>query len=352
MSENVTRSAGLVAALLLLICGCATRQPGLNSYLQAGTLPGAVELRDTPFFSQQEYQCGPAALATVLAASDLAVTPGELTGKVYLPERQGSLQLELIAASRRYARLPYPLDPRLPALLGEVSAGRPVLVLQNLGLPYLPVWHYAVVIGFDAPRDELILRSGDRRRLIMSTSEFMRTWRFADYWALVILRPGEMPAAPDEVRYIRAIAALESTGQRDSAAAFYAAALSQWPDNALARFGLGNIHYRRGELYAAEAQYRRLLASNPAHAGARNNLAHLLAEQGCRDAAIGILDTGLSDPSMSGRLREHLIGTRSEILAGLVPRVGSTRNCPAVEQQGQRAGVGSSQRRLSIRDNP
>ena len=352
MPPRATRSASLVAALLLLICGCATRQPGLESYLQAGTLPGAVELRDTPFFPQQEYQCGPAALATVLGASDVGVTPGELTGKVYLPARQGSLQLELVAASRRYARLPYLLDPRLPALLRELSAGRPVLVLQNLGLPSLPVWHYSVVIGFDAPRDELVLRSGDRRRLIMSTSEFMRTWRFADYWALVILRPGEMPAAPDEARYVRAIAALESTGQLDSAAAFYATALTQWPDNALARFGLGNIHYRRGEPHAAEAQYRSLLASNPAHAGARNNLAHLLAELGCREEAIGILDTGLSDPSISGPLREHLIGTRSEILVGLVSRTMTRTNCPAAEQEEQRTQVRSSQRKLTIQDIP
>ncbi len=352
MPHSVTRSAGLVAALLLLIGGCATRQPGLDSYLQATALPGAVELRDTPFFPQQEYQCGPAALATALAASGVGVTPGELTGKVYLPERQGSLQLELIAASRRYARLPYLLDPRLPALLVELSAGRPVLVLQNLGLPALPVWHYAVVIGFDAPRDELILRSGDRRRLIMSTSEFMRTWRFADHWALVILRPGELPAAPVEARYVRAIAALESTGQLDSAAAFYATALTQWPDNALARFGLGNIHYRRGETHAAEAQYRRLLASNPAHAGARNNLAHLLAEQGCRDAAIATLDRGLSNPSIRGTLREHLIGTRSEILAGLVSRGGTTGNCPSEEQKEQGPGVASSQGKLPVRANP
>ena len=197
MPPGLTRSAGLVAALLFLTSGCATRQPGLESYLQAAALPARLELRDTPFFAQQEYQCGPAALATVLAASDVRVSPDELTGKVYLPERQGSLQLELVAASRRYTRLPYLLDPRLPALLGELSAGRPVLVLQNLGLPFLPIWHYAVVIGFDGSRDQLILRSGDRRRFIMGTPEFMRTWRLADYWALVVLRPGDNGCCQD-----------------------------------------------------------------------------------------------------------------------------------------------------------
>jgi tetratricopeptide (TPR) repeat protein len=326
MPDIAIRSAGLIAALLLLISGCATRQPALESYLQGTGLPNTLELRDTPFFPQQEYQCGPAALATVLAASDVSVTPDELTGKVYLPERQGSLQLELVAASRRYARLPYPLDAGLQALLGELSAGRPVLVLQNLGLPAYPVWHYAVVVGFDAPRNKLLLRSGDHKRLTMSTRKFMRTWGFADYWSLVTLRPGEMPVAPDKTRYLHAIAALESSGQLDSAAIFYASALSHWPDNTLARFGLGNIHYRQGDPKAAEAQYRRLLAEDPAHAGARNNLAHLLAKRGCREAAIAILDAGLSNPGVGDPLRRHLLGTRSEILG--LPMAGGVTGPP------------------------
>jgi len=38
-------------------------------------LPERTELREVPFFPQEEFQCGPAALATVLAASGVKVTP-------------------------------------------------------------------------------------------------------------------------------------------------------------------------------------------------------------------------------------------------------------------------------------
>jgi hypothetical protein len=34
--------------------------------------------------------------------------------------------------------------------LREVAAGNPVLVLQNLSFAWAPVWHYAVVMGYDA----------------------------------------------------------------------------------------------------------------------------------------------------------------------------------------------------------
>ena len=41
------------------------------------------------------------ALATVLGAAGIGRTPEQLAPQVYLPQRQGSLQVELLGASRR-----------------------------------------------------------------------------------------------------------------------------------------------------------------------------------------------------------------------------------------------------------
>jgi tetratricopeptide (TPR) repeat protein len=320
--------AGLIVVLLIQAVGCATRHAGLEAYSSAGDITSTLELRDTPFFPQEQYQCGPAALATVLVASGISVTPDELTGKVYLPQREGSLQLELIAAVRRYSHLPYVIDGELPAILSELNTGRPILVLQNLGLASYPIWHYAVVIGFDATRDEIILRSGDRRRLTMRTHKFMRSWEQADYWAMVVLRPGEMPASPDETRYVHAIAALESADQAEAAGVFYKTALSRWPDNTLALFGAGNIHYTQGNSEAAEAAYQRLLSLRPDHAAARNNLAHVLSERGCRQAAIAELDSGLAAMGKADPMRQLLLESRSEILSSSVSTNATGAPCP------------------------
>lgn len=322
------RPAGLIVAFLLLAGGCTNRQPGLSGYLNDTGTGSSLELTGTPFFPQEEYQCGPAALATLLAASGVGVTPDELTGKVYLPMREGSLQLELIAAIRRYGRLPYIIDKEFPAIVSELKTGRPVLVLQNLGLAGYPVWHYAVVIGFDTSRDEIILRSGDRHRLTMSTRKFMRSWELAEYWALVVLRPGEMPVAPDESRYVHAIAALESASQPRAAAEFYAAALTRWPDNTLALFGSGNTHYVLGNRDAAETSYQRLLAIRPDNAAARNNLAHILAERGCRKAAIAEIDSGLANTDDDDLMRKHLLDSRAEILNSGVSENVADQPCP------------------------
>jgi tetratricopeptide (TPR) repeat protein len=320
----------MVAVVWLLAGGCASHRPGLEAYLNDTNIPSTLELHDTPFFPQEEYQCGPAALATVLAASGIAVRPDELTGKVYLPERRGSLQLELIAASRRYGRLPYVLDGKLTAILAELASGRPVLVLQNLGLASYPTWHYAVVVGFDASHDEIILRSGDRKRFTVSTRRFMRSWGLADYWALVILRPSEMPASPDGGRYVSAIAALESAGQAESAALFYATALSRWPDSTVALFGTGNSHYAQGDRKAAEATYQRLLVLQPNHAAARNNYAHVLAERGCHEAALAEIDIGLAGMDHADPLRKHLLDTRAAIVNSDVVVCATKMACPAL----------------------
>jgi len=274
-------------------------------------------LREAPFFPQEDYQCGTAALATVLVASGVTVSPEALANEVYLPERQGSLQVELVAASRRHSRLPYLLEPELAALLSELDAGRPVLVLQNLGLASYPTWHYAVVVGFDTGRNEIILRSGITERLPMSLGKFMRTWGLADYWALTTLEPGELPEQVNESHYVQAIAAMESSAPSDIVADFYAAALSMWPANGTALFGLGNSCFAQGNLPDAETYYRRLLAEQPDHMAARNNLAQLLADMGCNAAALVEIDAGLAVIDLQNPLRQHLIETRTGILGNI-----------------------------------
>ena len=270
----------LVAALLT---ACAAAPPtSLDALrIQASTLPASAELADTPFFPQLIHQCGPAALATVLVSSGVAVTPEMLADEVYIPKRKGSLQPELIAAARARERLPYVIDMKLEDLLAEVAAGRPVLVLQNLGLKRLPVWHYAAVIGYDLDRGEIALRSGKTQRLAMSVSEFERTWSLAGRWGVVALVPGTGPARPDLHRYMRAAAAFEELGNVVAAERSYLYARGQWPQAALPWLGLANIAEARGQLVEAQRAYLEAVEHDPADPIARNNLADALARRGC-----------------------------------------------------------------------
>ena len=263
---------------LVMLAGCAT--PQTDRLLESATaFPRPVELTAVPFFPQEAYQCGPAALATVLNGSGLNVTPEELTPQVYLPERQGSLQFELLAAARRHGRVPYVLRPQLEAITTEIASGNPVLVLQNLGISAVPFWHYAVVVGFDLARAEVVLRSGREHRHVTSLRTFEHTWRRGDYWAVVVLPPGELPQTAEELPYLQSVLALEKLKRWQDAASAYGAALTRWPRSLGAYMGLGNSRYALGDLRAAEAAFRAATRAHPNAAVAFNNLAQVLADR-------------------------------------------------------------------------
>lgn len=277
----------LILSLSLLLAGCATA-PEIQQIPESTPVEFsiAVELTAVPFHPQQRYQCGPAALATVLQWSGVEVTPDALVPQVYLPARRGSLQPEMLAAARRHGRAPYILAPELGAIITELQAGHPVLVLQNLGLSWAPRWHYAVVIGFDPERGELILRSGTIERQRMPLALFERTWRRGGHWALVVTAPDQVPATADELRWLRSVLELEQGGHPDPAARAWQASILRWPESAGAWMGLGNLHFRRGEYAAAAQSFHKLLATRPGYPPALNNLAFTLMRLGRLEEAV------------------------------------------------------------------
>lgn len=293
----------LAPALLFLLAACAPI-PERVSALPEATY---IELDETPFYPQEQYQCGPAALTTLLDMAGAEVLLEDIVAKVYLPGRQGSLQLELLAATRSSGRLPYVIDGTMSAIRAELRAGRPVLILQNLGIAAIPLWHYAVVVGIDTRQDEVLLRSGTERRRVMELDTFLRTWRRGDYWAMVVLRPDELPASMDRDRYFKAISALEETGQLEAAGQAWQHAAVYWPDEPVVQFGRANVAFARGDFELAERRYRTLLQAHEELVVARNNLALALAELGRFDEAFAEIGTALSgndDPAIEAELTD------------------------------------------------
>lgn len=321
----------LALLLSFLLCGCASHPPLLSPLLPSASAHATLELEATPFHPQKKYQCGPAALATLLVDSGVSVTAESLVPLVYLPEKKGSLQIELVAASRRYQRIPYVIRPDLNSLLAELQAGRPVLVLQNLGFTLFPVWHYAVVIGYSAERDEMILRSGVTRRETLSAHRFLDTWKRAGRWAMVLLRPGDFPAVPDQLPYLKAVAALEQSAPAESLIAAYRAALDHWPESSIALFGLAVSQHAKGDLMAAELSYRRLLYAEPDLIAAYNNLAEVLADRGCYKEAKSMIQHAMQKDS--GDLQQALLQTDREIERRITNRPAQPSPCQPVRIQ-------------------
>ena len=292
---------------LFILNGCASTPQ--SQYIRAhgpGSLPLAVELTETPFYPQTQYQCGPAALATVLQSHGIETTPEKLSRQVYIPERKGSLQIEMIAAARRHEMLPYALEPQLLNLFNEIDAGNPVLVLQNLGFGWFPQWHYAVVIGYDTHSQEIILRSGTSRRWITPFDVFERTWQRADFWALVIVPVGEIPRTAEPLTYLKTAYAFEETGRPKLALKAYQSASKQWPDVVITWMTLGNMAFENRDWPEAISAFNTATSIEPESITGWNNLAYALHAYGCGLQAQIALQCGLNIKPADKNLQDSL----------------------------------------------
>ena len=294
-ARNARLAAGVFfCALLAALQGCAGIAPQTAALLDGmpAGMPERVELTTVPFFPQAEYQCGPAALATLLVSSGVKTTPEALVPQVYLPARKGSLQVEMLAAARRHGLVSYQLAPSKVDVMRELAAGTPVVVLQNLGI--FEGWHYAVAVGYDWKFGMMILRSGvtEREEMPFAVHEFV--WKRSGYWAMVAVPPERIPATAEEGRWLSSVVAFERLNHPGRNRVAYAAFLERWPDNVQAAIGLANAHHALGELPQAEKVLRAALGRSPDSAVVLNNLAQTLSDQGKNTEALTLAERAVA----------------------------------------------------------
>ena len=308
--------------MIFLLGGCAGMGPAARDALAPFDQP--TRIASVTFFPQTELHCGPAALATVLDHSGLGIDYAALVDRVYLPGRGGTLQVELMAAARSLNRIPWRLPADAGAVLDEVAAGRPVLVLENQGVRRLPYWHYAVVIGFDPDRGDIIQHSGTDADLARSMRRWLRDWTLAGRWALITLPPDQLPLAPDRDRWLRSLADFEAVAEPAAALRAWQTAVQRWPEAPLVWLGQGNSHYRLGETASAIQAFERALALDPDQPAAAFNLAWLRLEAGDPCAAAALFAPLIEHPGLRQRAEDAWAAARArcESNAARVPLEG------------------------------
>ncbi len=309
--------ARLIAGFLFfsaLLSGCSLIAPQTYALKEQrpADLPPRAELTQVPFYPQaDDYYCGPAALAMVLNAAGVKVTPEDLVDQVYLPGRKGSLQVEMLAAARRRGLVAYELAPQVTDMLREVAAGTPAIVLENYGpFDWFPLWHYSVVVGYDLDRLEVIRRSGIRQRRPTPLPVFEKIWKHENYWAMVAVPPDRVPVTATEPRYANAVIALEKNGQIQNAFTAYNAMLKRWPNSLAGQMGRGNTAYALHDIVTAESAFTKASQDHPDAVAAFNNLAHVLVERGKFNEALAAAEHAVS---LGGPLLPHTQTTLDEI---------------------------------------
>ena len=294
MSQALARwTTGALLLGVLALQGCVSL-PQADALRDAppADLPLRVSL-DVPFFGERDNFCGPSSLAMVLAHAGAPATVPDLADQVYVPGRGGSLQIEMLAAPRAHGLVGVELPPRLDAVLRELAAGTPVVMLVNLGLRSVPAWHYLVATGYDLESGELQVHSAPHatQRMRFDRVEFL--WRGSRFWSMVAVPPDRVPVTAQMPVHASAVAAFERAGRLPAAQVAWQAHLSRWPDSTLGWFASGNLAHREGRLQDAERSFREAVRVEPAFVPALNNLALTLGERGRVDEGIAVAEQAL-----------------------------------------------------------
>ena len=283
--KNARTIAGIFLSCLYIFA-CATPQTNQLKIKKPRDLPEQALITNTPFFPQEQFHCGPATLAMAMNYYGSTLSPREIAKDVFTPNLKGSLQVEMKAAVRKQGMLAYELTPELVYLLAEVSVGHPVIVLQNLSIRWYPVWHYALVIGYNLKRNTVILHTGVNPNYKVSMGTFEQTWQRANNWALVVLPSDTLPNDRNLRNVLQAAVDLEQVGQHEHANRAYQAIMKRWPNSFVAIMGLANTHLRLQEPDLATKNYLRAAKIQPKHADIYNNLAYSLHAQHCHKISI------------------------------------------------------------------
>jgi tetratricopeptide (TPR) repeat protein len=293
-----------ITGFCLLLSGCLSVPPQ-TAILLAN--PPAIALKyqipGVPFYPQEEYFCGPTTLSEIFNFYGVNKTPEQIAPALFIPELQGSLQIEMVAAARQQGLLAYAESGNLTQLLSLVSENIPVIVLQNVSTSLYPMWHYAVVTGYDLNKQQVQLHSGTEKNRIAELKVFERTWQRGQYWLLAAVPTDTSSLHFDPFIYASAAQDLLSRGKHTHGINALENAIRQWPDYWLSYFLLGNYYLAIDNAQAAFWYKQGLVHAHQQaeqQAAYLNNYAYSLSLSGCKQRAMEMIEKALElDPEDS-----------------------------------------------------
>ncbi|MCU4677271.1 PA2778 family cysteine peptidase [Catenovulum sp. 2E275] len=289
---NAVKKASIIAGFLLGLTACQT-PPHTQMLLQnpPNIAPQHI-IADVPFYPQQDYYCGPTTLAEVANFYGQNHTPEQIAPNTFVPERKGTLQIEMKAAARQLGFLAYTEQGDLTQLLSLVEQDIPVIVLQNNSIELMPKWHYAVVIGYDMQAQQVILHTGVTESHRLNFATFERTWARGQYWMLAMLPPQTANNQLNAFIYTKAAQDLLDTNQQNIGQSALKTATLQWPDNWLAYFLLANNQIKQSPQTALD-WFAKGFEYGKQQTAYLNNYAYALGLANCYSEAKNMIEQAL-----------------------------------------------------------
>ncbi len=174
---------GALTALILALPGCAAKN---FDAIRSGLEARGHYIKGVPFVKQTEYDCGPAALASVLSFRGRTVDLERITASVYLPQLRGTLPMDLERYAKDEGFKTSSSAGTAAALKTVIRDNIPIICLLDLGFWFYRQPHFVTVIGFDDRNDLFIMHDGATPNRTMAYMDFKKKWSRAGKWMIVI----------------------------------------------------------------------------------------------------------------------------------------------------------------------
>jgi predicted double-glycine peptidase len=177
----------LCLSVLLSFHGCATIERVSPKRL---TDIKAEKVIDVPFFPQEAFQCGPAALATVInywyekTGSGKTLSPEAIAAEIYSPSARGVLGLDLELYARKRGFHTQQLAGAISDLKHGVDDGIPPIVLVDYGFSFYQRNHFMVVKGYSD--GGILVNSGRKESELIAHEDLLKIWEKTGFWVLLV----------------------------------------------------------------------------------------------------------------------------------------------------------------------
>jgi len=182
------RGLFLLGVLAILSSGCGAKS---FASIRPGIEARGHYIEGVPFIRQSGNDCGPAALAGVLAYYGRPADLGAITAAIYLPKLRGTLPMDLEQYARTAGFRTRSSGSALDDLKAAIRNNTPVICLLDLGIGPYRQPHYVILTGFDDVNGFFIMHDGETADKIMAYETFGKYWLRAGNWMVVVApQPG------------------------------------------------------------------------------------------------------------------------------------------------------------------
>jgi tetratricopeptide (TPR) repeat protein len=291
-----------LSSCLFLLAGCATSFTQRVDSPPGGHSSQVLYLQTVPPVAQKAYQCGPAALESVLRYWGQN-GDADLIGKsLYKPGTRGVLNFSLTSYLRTRGLWTQTREGSNGTDLKQwLRQGIPPIVMLDTGTLWARTYHFVVLKGFNDASKIFYANTGEAETQSINYREFDRRWKKAGYWALISAPPEKVDWELDESQSVDLALIFEQKGNMPEAERRLTDVLIKNPDQSVAKFNLANMYSRSGRTEQAQAMYRDLLAQHPDRGEISNNLAWLYYEQGLTEQALSVI----TEAFQNGAQRNH-----------------------------------------------